>query len=125
MAEAKIPKAADASKHKAGGGNVEICQPASSAHTQLLTVSSLDTDVAVIDCSVRSVDRKLDWKAEAKIPKATDASKHKAGGGNVEICQPSRLLHSATRASTSVCTTTACSHLYSFRIACHTQSTRR
>ena len=26
MAEAKIPKAADASKHKAGGGNVEICQ---------------------------------------------------------------------------------------------------
>ena len=25
--------------------------------------------------------------AEAKIPKATDAAKHKAGGGNVEICQ--------------------------------------
>ena len=34
MAEAKIPKAADASKHKAGGGNVEICQTASWApHT--------------------------------------------------------------------------------------------
>ena len=25
--------------------------------------------------------------AEAKIPKATDAAKHKPGGGNVEICQ--------------------------------------
>ena len=39
-------------------------------------------------CHIRPaiVDRKLDWKAEAKIPKATDASKHKAGGGNVEIC---------------------------------------
>ena len=34
------------------------------------------------------MDRKLDWKAEAKIPKATDAAKHKAGGGNVEICWP-------------------------------------
>ena len=33
MAEAKIPKAADASKHKAGGGNVEI-----SMQTQQLAV---------------------------------------------------------------------------------------
>jgi len=32
-----------------------------------------------------SVNRKLDWKAEAKIPKATEAANHKAGGGNVEI----------------------------------------
>lgn len=31
------------------------------------------------------MDRKLEWKAEAKIPKAADASKHTPGGGNVEI----------------------------------------
>jgi len=61
-AVAKVPKATDAAKHKAGGGNVEI------------------------------VDRKLEWKAEAKIPKATEAAKHKAGGGNVEICQPNKIL---------------------------------
>ena len=36
---------------------------------------------------MRAVDQKVRIVAEAKIPKAADASKHKAGGGNVEICQ--------------------------------------
>jgi len=43
-----------------------------------------DTDIEEFSIAFISVDRKLDWKAESKIPKATDA-KHKAGGGNVEI----------------------------------------
>ena len=34
-----------------------------------------------------SVDRKLEWKAAPKIPTAKEAAKHKAGGGNVEICE--------------------------------------
>ena len=37
--------------------------------------------------SVCSVDQKVKVVAEAKIPKAADAAKHKAGGGNVEIRQ--------------------------------------
>jgi len=42
--------------------------------------------------NVEIIDRKLEWKAEAKIPKATEASKHKPGGGNVEICQLTNFL---------------------------------
>ena len=36
-------------------------------------------------CVCCAVDQKVKIVAEAKIPKASDASKHKAGGGNVEI----------------------------------------
>ena len=92
-AEAKIPKATDASKHKAGGGNVEICQPP--AHSALprrgtATNHSSSHDIAAHDCCgccALAVDQKVKIVAEAKIPKATEAAKHKAGGGNVEICQ--------------------------------------
>ena len=42
--------------------------------------------VTLVASSV-AVDQKVKIVAEAKIPKAADASKHKAGGGNVEICQ--------------------------------------
>ena len=93
VAEAKIPKAADASKHKAGGGNVEICQPPThSAPPRRGTANtrSLSHEIAARDCCgccARAVDQKVKIVAVAKIPKATDAAKHKAGGGNVEICQ--------------------------------------
>ena len=42
------------------------------------------------DCLFCLVDEKLSFKQKAapKIPKATEAAKHKAGGGNVEICTP-------------------------------------
>ena len=35
---------------------------------------------------VRQVDEKVKVVASPKIPLAKDAAKHKAGGGNVEIC---------------------------------------
>ena len=41
--------------------------------------------VSLTACA-HAVDQKVKIVAEAKIPKATDAAKHKAGGGNVEIC---------------------------------------
>jgi len=44
--------------------------------------------VALLLCpAAGSVDEKVKIVAEAKIPKAADAAKHKAGGGKVEICQ--------------------------------------
>ena len=36
---------------------------------------------------VFTVDQKVKIAASPKIPKAADASKHKPGGGNVQICQ--------------------------------------
>jgi hypothetical protein len=35
-----------------------------------------------------TVDEKVKVVGSPKIPLAKDAAKHKAGGGNVEICQP-------------------------------------
>ena len=87
-AQAKIPKAADASKHKAGGGNVEICQseaPDDAPHSHRC-LRPLTSSLPALP-SRHAVDQPVKIKAQAKIPKAADASKHKAGGGNVEICQ--------------------------------------
>lgn len=90
-AEAKIPKATDA-KHKAGGGNVEICQRDTDTllrHRKQLSMTQRSHFVAYfVWLFLCSVDQKVKIVAEAKIPKAADAAKHKAGGGNVEICQP-------------------------------------
>jgi hypothetical protein len=78
VASPKIPTAASASKHKAGGGNVEICQLSASPSITALPSSSLsdavDTDSSFSPLSLSlscSVDQKLDFakKAEAKIPK--------------------------------------------------------
>ena len=43
--------------------------------------------VLIFVICVRSVDQKVKIVASPKIPKAADAAKHKAGGGNVQICQ--------------------------------------
>ena len=94
VASPKIPKAADAAKHKAGGGNVQICQqwddqpsPVQSLWMEAeLTTSRLQ---CVLCCAV---DEKVKVIGSPKIPLAKDAAKHKAGGGNVEICTPSTTL---------------------------------
>ena len=54
-------------------------------------------------CVASVVDQKVKIVASPKIPKASDASKHKAGGGNVQICQwkstSQRCLSHTTRAT--------------------------
>ena len=65
-----------------------VCMPTRALGAAVLT--SLSTSATLLGCVCRcSVDQKVKVVAEAKIPKAADASKHKAGGGNVEIRQPS------------------------------------
>ena len=56
-------------------GSIRVC---------LVGTCSLNCAVSLLSSSV---DQKVKIVAEAKIPKAADASKHKAGGGNVEIRQ--------------------------------------
>ena len=46
--------------------------------------------------SVCVVDQKVKIVASPKIPKAADASKHKAGGGNVQICQYNHISYQPT-----------------------------
>ena len=71
-----------------------------------------------------SVDQKVKVVAEAKIPKAADASKHKAGGGNVEIRQPtstdSLLTPSLVRTSLPIGSYITCSFVCLF--ACDSSS---
>ena len=100
VAEAKVPKATDAAKHKPGGGHVEICQPLIVLHDPSLRFSPLQ--LASPNTSVLSaVNEPVKVVASPKIPKATDAAKHKPGGGNVEICQLSQRFTARHRATLS------------------------
>jgi hypothetical protein len=100
VASAKIPRAADAAKHKPGGGDVEICHQQRNTRTHLTLLyharvaSSHSNRCACLLCRwLCPVDQKVKIVASPKIPTAASASKHKAGGGNVEICQSNLALY--------------------------------
>ena len=109
MASPKIPKAADAAKHKAGGGNVQICQQ-SDEHLKPMQSMWMEAELTSSGqrCVLRcAVDEKVKVIGSPKIPLAKDAAKHKAGGGNVEICTPST---TQRRALTAGCSSLAHTH---------------
>jgi hypothetical protein len=82
----KIPTAASAAQHKAGGGNVEITNKrvVYNAGPKIPTAKSASAHKAG-GGNVEIFDKPVKINAAPKIPTAASAAQHKAGGGNVEI----------------------------------------
>lgn len=82
----KIPTAASAANHKAGGGNVEITNKrvVYNAGPKIPTAASAASHVAG-GGQVKITNAPVKFNAGPKIPTAASAAQHKAGGGNVEI----------------------------------------
>lgn len=82
----KIPTAASAANHKAGGGNVEITNKkvVYNAGPKIPTAASAANHTAG-GGKVKITNAPVKFNVAAKVPTAASAAEHKAGGGNVAL----------------------------------------